>query len=150
MVLKSQHWYLNRPFPSSLVPLVQNESECETFLMKMSSACSFIFMQIKVSFALRLALKQRHKGTRKWPIKRLHIIYCKLLAHQSYRETVEYDFNSVFKFRQLLCHSAHYSIFCLFVTGCSVTYLSSCNCCWTLSGLTWRNSTGSVSRYPLS
>ena len=36
--------------------------------MKMSSACSFIFMQIKLIFALRLALKQRHKGTRKWPI----------------------------------------------------------------------------------
>ena len=36
------------------------------FHMKMSSACSFIFMQIKV--ALRLALKPRHKGTRKWPI----------------------------------------------------------------------------------
>ena len=32
----------------------------------------FIFMQIKVifknGFALRLALKQRHKGTRKWPL----------------------------------------------------------------------------------
>ena len=55
-----------------------------------------------------------------------------------------------FKFRRLLCHSAHYSIFCLFVTGCSVTYVSSCNCCWTLSGLTWRNSAGSVSRYWLS
>ena len=40
----------NRPFPSSLVPLFQNESKCETFLMKMSSACSFIFMQIKVIF----------------------------------------------------------------------------------------------------
>ena len=36
--------------------------------MKMSSACSFILMQIKNGFALRLALKQRHKGTRKWPI----------------------------------------------------------------------------------
>ena len=63
----------NRPFPSSLVPLFQNESKCETFHMKMSSACSFISMQIKVisrnnGFALRLALKQRHKGTRKWPI----------------------------------------------------------------------------------
>ena len=63
----------NRPFPSFLVPLLQNESKCETFLMKMSSACSFIFMQIKVifhknGFALRLALKQRHKGTRKWAI----------------------------------------------------------------------------------
>ena len=37
-----------RPFPSSLVPLFQNESKCETFHMKMSFACSFIFMQIKV------------------------------------------------------------------------------------------------------
>ena len=41
---------VNRPFPSSLVPLFQNESKCETFYMKMSSACSFIFMQIKVIF----------------------------------------------------------------------------------------------------
>ena len=40
----------NRPFPRSLVPLFQNESKCETFHMKMSSACSFIFMQIKVIF----------------------------------------------------------------------------------------------------
>ena len=40
----------NRPFPRSLVPLFQNESECETFQMKMSSACSFILMQIKAIF----------------------------------------------------------------------------------------------------
>ena len=40
----------NGPVPSSLVPLFQNESKCETFHMKMSSACSFIFMQIKVIF----------------------------------------------------------------------------------------------------
>ena len=37
-----------RPFPCSLVPLFQNK--CETFHTKMSSACSFIFMQIKVIF----------------------------------------------------------------------------------------------------
>ena len=42
--------FRNRPLPSSLVPLFQNESKCETFQMKMSSACSFIFMQIKVIF----------------------------------------------------------------------------------------------------
>ena len=30
--------------------LFQSESKCETFHMKMSSACSFIFMQIKVIF----------------------------------------------------------------------------------------------------
>ena len=40
----------NRPFPSSLVPLFQNKRKCETFHMKMSSACSFIFMQMKVIF----------------------------------------------------------------------------------------------------
>ena len=42
--------FSNRPFQSSLVPLFQNESKCETFHMKMSSACSFIFMQIKIIF----------------------------------------------------------------------------------------------------
>ena len=40
----------NRLFASSLVTLFQNESECETFHMKMSSTCSFILMQIKVIF----------------------------------------------------------------------------------------------------
>ena len=45
----------NRSFPSSLVSLFQNESECETFHMEMSSACSFIFMQIKVIF-IRMVL----------------------------------------------------------------------------------------------
>lgn len=39
-----------RPFPSALVPLFQNECKCETFQMKMSSACSSIFMQIKGIF----------------------------------------------------------------------------------------------------
>ena len=60
----------NRPFPSSLVPLFfQSESKCETFHMKMSSARSqFFFMHHKNGFALRLALKQRLEGTRKWPI----------------------------------------------------------------------------------
>ena len=33
-----------------LVPLFQNESKCETFHMKMSSAGSFVFMQVKVIF----------------------------------------------------------------------------------------------------
>ena len=50
-----------RPFPSSLVPLFQNGSKCETFHMKISSACSFILMQSK-------SLWNRHMGTRKWPI----------------------------------------------------------------------------------
>ena len=42
----------NRPFPSSLLPLFQNESKCETFHMKMSSHFH------KNCFALRLALKE--------------------------------------------------------------------------------------------
>ena len=42
--------FINRPFSSSLVPLFQNESKCETFHIKMSSVCCFIFMQIKVIF----------------------------------------------------------------------------------------------------
>ena len=65
----------NRPFPSSPVPLFQNESKCETFHMKMSSACSMQFHFHanqshfhKNGFALKLALKQRHKGTRKSPV----------------------------------------------------------------------------------
>ena len=37
---------INRPFPSSLVPLFQIESKCETFHLKMSSASSFLLMQI--------------------------------------------------------------------------------------------------------
>ena len=40
----------NKPFQSSLVPLFQNQSKCETFHMKMSSACSFIRKQMKVIF----------------------------------------------------------------------------------------------------
>ena len=50
------------------MPLFQNEYTCETIHMEMSSERWFIFMQIshfnKKGFALRLVLKQRHKGTR--------------------------------------------------------------------------------------
>ena len=45
----------NRPFLSSIVPLFQNESKCGIIVMKMSSACSFIFMQITVNF-IRIVL----------------------------------------------------------------------------------------------
>ena len=67
--------YLSRPFPSHLVPLFQNESECETFLIsdidfdlhkKKPAGGSHFHMN---GFALRLVLKQRHKRTRKWPIR---------------------------------------------------------------------------------
>ena len=36
---------MNRSFPSFFVPLFQNESKCETFHMKMSSACSHFMLQ---------------------------------------------------------------------------------------------------------
>ena len=54
------------------MPLFQSESKCETILMKMTdlheneTACRTTFHM--KGFALRLVLKQRHKGTRKWPI----------------------------------------------------------------------------------
>ena len=53
MTLHDLARFSNRPFPSSLVPLFQNETKYETFHMKMSSASSFIFMQIKV-FCIRM------------------------------------------------------------------------------------------------
>ena len=40
----------NRPYPSWLVPLHQNESKCKTVHVKMISAYSFIFIQIKLIF----------------------------------------------------------------------------------------------------
>ena len=60
----------NRLFPSSLVPLFQSESKCETILMTVfdlhenESACRSHFHM--KCFAL--VLKQRHRRTRKWPI----------------------------------------------------------------------------------
>ena len=47
---KATNLKYNRPFPSSLVPHFQNESKCETFHMKMSSACMFHFHANKSYF----------------------------------------------------------------------------------------------------
>ena len=44
----------NRPFPSYLLPLFQNESRCETIHMKMSFTCMSIFMQVKLIFICEL------------------------------------------------------------------------------------------------
>ena len=38
----------NRPFPSCLLPLFQNESWCTTFHMKRSSICKTISVQVKL------------------------------------------------------------------------------------------------------
>ena len=76
----------NRPLPSSLVPLIQNESKCETFHMKMQ----FHFHAnqshfLKNDFALRLALKERHKATRKWPIRTNSLMYAAIYCQCEYK-----------------------------------------------------------------
>ena len=72
--LSQYRWFeilTNRPFPSSLGPLYQNEVRCSTFLVEMS----FICMRMKTHFHIKgeapnLVLVQRPGGTRKWPILR--------------------------------------------------------------------------------
>ena len=41
---------LNRPFPSSLVPLFQSESKYETFLMKMTLICMKMKLHAELIF----------------------------------------------------------------------------------------------------
>ena len=59
-------WCSNRPFPSSLVPLFQSESKCETILMKMTLIC----MKMKLHAELIFIWKVSHldlfwnRGTR--------------------------------------------------------------------------------------
>ena len=61
--------YCNRPFPTSLYPLCQEEFWPKTICMEMCLVCRFIFKLIAMqTFAQRFVLKQRHKGTQKWPI----------------------------------------------------------------------------------
>ena len=67
--MKGQSADKNRPFPSSAPPPFQSEAKCEVFVMKIS----FIHIEIgsnyhNKNFALRLALKERLRRTRKWPI----------------------------------------------------------------------------------
>ena len=54
------------PFPSSVVSPFQNESKCETFDMKMSSACRFILMQVRVIFIRKVTHSDSlwNRGTR--------------------------------------------------------------------------------------
>ena len=54
----------SRPFPSSLVPLFQIESKCETILLKMTLICMKMKLHAELIFAWKvsqLSLKQRHK-----------------------------------------------------------------------------------------
>ena len=63
---------VDRPFPSSLVPLFQNESSCKTFQMKMSFICMKMNLQVEDISIWMVShgdsLWQRQKATRKWPI----------------------------------------------------------------------------------
>ena len=45
----------------------------------------------KNGFALRLALKQRHKGTRKWPIKRIVLDLHDVIADSKKVVVFEYE-----------------------------------------------------------
>ena len=58
------------------MPLFQNESKCETFYMKMSSACSFIFIQIKVIFIRMVSHSDPfgNRGTRELENDLLHTV----------------------------------------------------------------------------
>ena len=66
---KPEHGIEVRQLSSSLVHLFQNESKCENeFCMQFHFHANQSHFH-KNGFARRLALKQRHKGTRKWPIQ---------------------------------------------------------------------------------
>ena len=45
----------NRPFPSSLVPLFQSESKCETILMKMSLICMKMKLHAELIFIRKVS-----------------------------------------------------------------------------------------------
>ena len=47
----------NRPFPSWLLLLCQDEPSCETIHMKMSSTYRFIFMQMKLIFKGKVCMR---------------------------------------------------------------------------------------------
>ena len=65
-----------------LLCLCQNESKCKTFLMKMSPACSFISMQIKVIFIRMVSHLDSlwNRGTRELENERTNYFLLYLLA----------------------------------------------------------------------
>ena len=67
----------NRPFSSSLVPLLQNESYENDFDLYGNEPEGGTHFHIN-GFTLRLVLTQRHKRTRKWPITD---IFCRQRRH---------------------------------------------------------------------
>ena len=57
---------VNRPFPSSLVPLFQSESTCETILMKMTLICMRMKLHAELIFIWKVSHLDsfRNRGTR--------------------------------------------------------------------------------------
>ena len=45
----------NRPFPSSLVPLLQSESKSETMLMKMTLICMRVKLHVEIIFIWKVS-----------------------------------------------------------------------------------------------
>ena len=73
----------NRPFPSSPQPPFQREAKCEFFVMKISFHSYWNWSETNYhnkNFALRLALKERLRRTRKWPIA-IAFITAKIIAY---------------------------------------------------------------------
>ena len=69
---EENHYFVNRPFPSFLVPLLQNESKCETILVKMSLICMKMKLHVELIFIWKVSLLDsfwnRGTRTRKWSI----------------------------------------------------------------------------------
>ena len=74
---------MNRPFPSSLVPLFQSEAKCETILMKMT----FICMKKKLRAELIFIWKVLHldslwnRGTRKLGNGLFYVRVARTISH---------------------------------------------------------------------
>ena len=60
-----QYHVHNRPFPICPHSLFQDESKCQVFAIHIEIRTNYN----DKNFALRLALKERLRGTRKWSIK---------------------------------------------------------------------------------
>ena len=99
---------MNRPLPSSRLPLYQNEVKCSAFDMKMivhSDANKTHFH--KKGCVLGLNLKVRVFGTRKWPISMVSAVFCSLglpviyLAHREQYDMV-YHHNDAFSINNVV------------------------------------------------
>ena len=80
---------VNRPFPSSLVPLFQSESKCETILMKMTLICKRMKLHAQLIFIWKISHLDSfwNRGTRElgnglfsWQLRNLKKNYFNIKA----------------------------------------------------------------------